>query len=113
MSARPAAVAVYATFPDIATAEEIGRDVVEAGLAACVNILPGMRAIYRWKEKIEEVDEVVAILKTRSDLSDELVESIESMHPYDTPAIIVLQITKGSGRYIDWVVSETSRSSPE
>jgi periplasmic divalent cation tolerance protein len=113
MSDRPDAKAVYATFPDIATAEEISRDMVEAGLAACVNILPGMRSIYHWKDKIEEVDEVVAILKTRKELAEELVAGIESMHPYDTPAIVVLGIDGGSGRYIDWILSETSRGPPE
>jgi periplasmic divalent cation tolerance protein len=109
MSADPPPIAVYATFPDIATAEEICRDMVEAGLAACVNILPGMRSIYRWQDKIEEVDEVVAIMKTRRDLTSELVAGIESMHPYDTPAIVALQIVEGSDRYLNWIVSETSR----
>ncbi len=52
-------VAVYATFPDLAVAERIGRAVIEAGLAACVNIVPGMRSIYRWKGAIESADEVI------------------------------------------------------
>jgi periplasmic divalent cation tolerance protein len=68
-----------------------------------------MRSIYHWQDKIEEVDEVVAIMKTRRDLAAELVAGIESMHPYETPAIVALKITEGSDRYIDWIVSATSR----
>jgi periplasmic divalent cation tolerance protein len=113
MSDKSAAVAVYATFPDIATAEEICRDIVEAGLAACANIIPGMRSIYHWKDKIEEVDEVVAIMKTRGDLAEELIESVESMHPYDTPAIVVLPLSQGSARYLEWIVATTTRGAPE
>ncbi len=104
----PAAViAVYSTFPDLAMAESIGGELVEAGLAACVNILPGMRSIYRWQGKIENDDEVVAIFKSQASRADELIAAIEVRHPYDTPAIVVLPITKGSASYLNWIVAET------
>ncbi|MCW5717100.1 MAG: divalent-cation tolerance protein CutA [Bauldia sp.] len=101
-------VSIHATFPDLATAERVGRDVVESGLAACVNILPGARSIYRWKGAIETADEVVAFFKTRGDLADRLCGAIAERHPYDTPAIVVLPVVGGSTRYLDWIVAETA-----
>jgi periplasmic divalent cation tolerance protein len=109
MSAEPdAAIAVYATFPDFATAEATGRRVVEKGLAACVNLLPSMRSIYRWQGAIEEADEVVAIFKSRAGRAEVLIAALEEAHPYDTPAIVVLPIEKGSRRYLDWILAETA-----
>lgn len=102
------AVSVYVTFPDLAAAESIGAAAVEARLAACVNILPGMRSIYRWQGATEVADEVVAFFKTRADLAERLCAVIAARHPYDTPAIVVLPIVGGSGRYIDWIVAETT-----
>lgn len=105
---RTGVVAVYVTFPDIATAEAIGRETVTAGLAACANLIPGMRSIYRWRGAIEEGDEIVGILKTRADLVDPLISAIEAVHPYETPAIVVLPIENGSEAYLDWINAETA-----
>lgn len=102
-----AAIALYATFPDFATAETIGRTVVENGLAACVNLIPGMRSIYRWQGAIENAEEVVAIFKSRAGRTEALIAALEAAHPYDTPAIVVLPIEGGSGRYLDWIRAET------
>jgi periplasmic divalent cation tolerance protein len=101
-------VAVYVTFPDMAAAEAIGGEIVEAGLAACINILPQMRSIYRWKGGISRDDEVVGIFKTRQGRADEVVAAIEARHPYETPAIVVLPIAGGGSRYLAWIVDETA-----
>ena len=101
------AVAIYATFPDVATAKTIGRDLVTAGIAACVNILPSMQSIYRWNGHLEEAEEVVAIMKTQYDRVEKLITEIERSHPYDTPAIVVLPIAQGSRPYLDWIIAET------
>ncbi len=101
------AVAIYSTYPDVETAEAIGAGLVEEGLAACVNILPAMRSIYRWQGAIEADDEVVAIVKSQRGRADEIVAAIEKRHPYDTPAIVVFPIVAGSRRYLDWIVAET------
>ncbi|MCW5696905.1 MAG: divalent-cation tolerance protein CutA [Bauldia sp.] len=101
-------VAIYVTFPDMATAEAIGGAVVEEGLAACINILPQMRSIYRWKGAISRDDEVVGIMKTRRARVEAIVAAIEARHPYETPAIVVLPIVGGSRGYLDWIVAETS-----
>jgi periplasmic divalent cation tolerance protein len=103
-----AAVSVYATFPDMQSADSIGTAIVEAGLAACANIIPGMRSIYRWQGKIERSEEVVAFIKTTAARVDEVIAAIEARHPYDTPAVVVLPIDKGSRRYLDWIARETA-----
>ena len=102
-----AAVAIYATFPDMETAEAIGRELVSARLVACANLLPEMKSIYRWDGALEEATEVVAILKTQPDRAERVIAEIERLHPYDTPAIVVLPIAKGSRRYLDWILAET------
>jgi periplasmic divalent cation tolerance protein len=105
-----AAVSVYATFPDMKSAEAIGESLVRGGLAACANLIPGMRSIYRWKGKIERGEEVVAFIKTTAAQADAVIAAIEAQHPYDTPAIVVLPIARGSRRYLDWIAEETAGS---
>lgn len=102
-----APVAIYATFPDMATAEAIGGALVERGLAACVNLIPGMRSIYRWQGAIEQAEEVLAIVKSREGEAAAVARAIETLHPYDMPEVVVLPITGGSARYLDWIRSET------
>lgn len=106
-SAATEAVIVYSTFPDLETAEAIGSELVESGLAACVNILPVMRSIYRWRGSIETDDEVVMLVKSQRSRNDAIVAAIEAAHPYDTPAIVVLPIISGSRRYLDWIAAES------
>lgn len=101
------AVAIYATFPDMASAEAASGAAVEEGLAACANLIPGMRAIYRWQGKIERGDEVVAILKTRRGREAALIEALKARHPYENPAIVTLPLIGGSADYLDWVVAES------
>ncbi len=101
-------VSVYATFPDAGSAESISAAIVESGLAACANLIPGMRSIFRWKGKIEHTEEVVAFIKTTAALADEVIAAIEARHPYDIPAIVVLPVATGSRRFLDWIAAETA-----
>lgn len=103
-----AAVSVYAAFPDMETAEAIGESLVRDRLAACANLIPGMRSIYRWEGRIERGEEVVAFIKTTAARAEAVIAAIEARHPYDTPAIVVLPIGQGSRRYLDWIAAETS-----
>jgi periplasmic divalent cation tolerance protein len=96
-------VSVYAIFADAEEAERIGRIVVEERLAACINILPGVRSVYRWKGEIESADEVAAILKTTPDASTALIARIAEMHSYDVPCIVTWPIDKVLGSYAEWV----------
>jgi periplasmic divalent cation tolerance protein len=96
-------VSVYAVFANPDEAERIGRTVVEERLAACINILPGVRSIYRWKGDVESADEVAAILKTSHEQADALITRIVSLHSYDVPCVVTWPIDKITGDYADWV----------
>jgi periplasmic divalent cation tolerance protein len=98
-------VSVYATFANADEAERIGRTVVDERLAACINILPGVRSIYRWQGAIESADEVAAILKTTSASADALITRIVTLHSYDVPCIVTWPIDKIVASYADWVES--------
>ena len=102
-------VSVYAVFANAEEAERIGRTVVEERLAACINILPPIRSIYRWKGKIESAEEVAAILKTHHWRADSLIERIARLHSYDTPCIVSWPIDKILGGYADWVEDSVIR----
>lgn len=101
-------VLVYTTYPSLVEAEQAGRLLVEKGLAACVNILPGMRSIYRWQGKIENADEVVMIVKTRDAQKAAVATEVKRSHSYDTPAILFLPADGGDAAYVDWILSESS-----
>ena len=98
-------VSVYAIFADAAEAERIGRAVVEERLAACINILPGVRSIYRWQGALETADETAAILKTTAVSADALVARIATLHSYEVPCIVTWPIDKVLASYADWVES--------
>lgn len=78
---------IYALFADAEEAERIGQQVVEEGLAGCVNILAPCRSIYRWQGAIERATEVPALFKTRAALAGPLSRRIADLHSYDVPAI--------------------------
>ena len=103
-------VLVYTTHPSLVEAEKSGRKLIEAGLAACVNILPGMRSIYRWKGAIEAADEVVMIVKTRASLAEQVSTAVRARHSYETPAVLVVPVDGGNQSFIDWILAETSES---
>src|SRR6266550_6171651 len=96
-------VSVYAVFATAEEAERIGRMVVEERLAACINIIPGVRSIYRWRGAIETADEVAAILKTSTAKADALITRIASLHSYEIPCIVTWPIDKVLGNYAAWV----------
>lgn len=100
-------VLVYTTYPSLVEAEKAGQSLVESGLAACVNILPGMVSIYRWKGAVERADEVVMIIKTRPELGARVADAVRASHPYEIPAILFLHTTGGGQPFIDWIFKET------
>lgn len=103
-------VVIYSTCPDAQTATTIGRALVEDRLAACVNILPDMRSIYRWDGAISEDREVVLIAKSQRGLVQEVTVRIRALHPFDTPAVVALDVIDGSADYLTWVLAETKVS---
>jgi periplasmic divalent cation tolerance protein len=101
-------VFVYVTAPSQAVAEKIAGAAVDARLAACANILPGMQSIYHWQGKIERAAETVLIFKTQAVHAAALQSLIVSLHPYDVPCVVVLPVTAGHAPYLDWVAAETT-----
>lgn len=105
-------VIVLVTGPDRETLVEIGRRVVENRLAACANVLDGVSSVYRWKGRVEEAGEALAILKTTPARTGPLEDSVRALHPYEEPEFIVLPVVGGSDSYIEWV-SRSVAESPE
>ena len=101
-------VLVYTTFPDEATALAVGEALVTEKLAACVNVIPGMRSIYAWKGAVERADEVVGIVKTRESLAEAVRAALKERHPYETPIILFLHVSGGDQGTLDWLTAETT-----
>ncbi|MFV0298028.1 MAG: divalent-cation tolerance protein CutA [Hyphomicrobiaceae bacterium] len=99
---------VYATFPSVEEAERIGGLLVQWRLAACVNLIDGMRSIYRWDGKIETGREVVGVIKTRRVLAERVVGAVKVLHSYDNPAVVVLPALGGSDTFLYWIRAETA-----
>lgn len=97
-------VVVLVTCSGLAEAREIAKAVVEARLAACVNILPGaVTSIYRWKGKVESAKERLLLIKTSRRRLAKLRTEIDKLHSYDVPEFIALPITAGSRKYLNWM----------
>lgn len=84
-------------------AERIARELVERRLAACVNIVPGLTSVYRWKGNVERDSELLLVIKTRLDRFEPLREVLVSAHPYEVPEVIVLPIVAGHAAYLAWL----------
>lgn len=98
---------VLITAPDEDEAVKIGKTLVEEKLAGCVNIIKGIRSIYFWQGKVEDEPEVLMIVKTKTDLFDELEKRVKSLHSYTVPEIIGIKIDKGSEGYLNWLTEVT------
>ena len=96
-------VSAYAVFANAEEAERIGRQMVEEGLAACVNILPACRSIYRLQGAVQSDDEVPALFKTVDYRAEALMTRIAGLHSYDVPCVVVWPIDKLLGSYAEWV----------
>jgi periplasmic divalent cation tolerance protein len=99
---------VYTTWPDLASAELAATTLLDAQLAACLNIIPGMISLYRWNGKTERGTEVVMLIKTRAALTDACIACVRQHHPYTNPAALVLPVSGGSPPFLDWIVAETA-----
>ena len=100
-------IVCYVTCPCLELAERLGRLCVKERLAACANILPGMRSIYRWKEGVETADETVLLFKTRAELLEALAARIRELHPYELPCVMALPIAGGDAAYLAWIEAES------
>lgn len=98
---------VSVTCPDEDTALKIARLVVERRLAACANIVPGIRTVYRWMGEISEDNEVLVTMKTREDFVETLYTAIVANHPYQQPAIEVVALADAGRGVAAWIRAET------
>jgi periplasmic divalent cation tolerance protein len=96
-------IVVLITAPSEEEAVKIATALVDEKLAACVNIVPGLRSIYRWEGKICDEREVLLMAKTKSSVFEKLKDRVRSLHPYTTPEIIAIPVTAGFEGYLKWV----------
>jgi len=105
----PAALICFCTCPEVYTAERIATALVEERLAACVNIVPGLRSIYRWEGAIEATDEVLLLIKTLPDRYPALQDRLRELHPYELPELLAVTSAFGLPDYLRWVADETRK----
>lgn len=106
-------IVVLTTCESEEQARPIAESLVALRLAACVQILPQMRSVYRWKGKVESATEVLVLIKTRRALLPRVSQEIEKLHPYDLPEVIALPVVDGLGRYLEWLDEQTEPQTPD
>jgi periplasmic divalent cation tolerance protein len=99
---------VYCTCPDEATAQRLATALVDDGLAACVNILPGVQSVYCWQGKRESAQEHLLIIKTLRAAYPQLENTVVRLHPYELPEVIAVPITQGLKGYLAWIDENVS-----
>jgi len=104
------ALVVLVTVPTAERAAEIARALVEERLAACGNVVPGVRSIYRWEGKVQDEGEVLLVLKTTAARFPALRDRLLALHPYEVPEVLALAVEAGAERYLTWIKDEVTSS---
>ncbi len=102
------AVLVLTTVPSADVGSALARSLVEARLAACVNVCPPMTSVYRWKGELQHDSECQVIVKTVRARLDAVSALIRALHPYDLPELLVVPIESGDAAYLAWLAAEAS-----
>jgi len=105
-------IVVLSTCAAEADAERLARALVEGRLAACVNVVPGVRSFYHWKGEIDSGVEFLLIIKTSRDLFPALRDELEKLHPYEVPELLALPVVAGAENYLSWFQANL-RGAPE
>lgn len=100
---------VYMTAENEEEAAKVGKVLVEKRLAACVNIMPGMRSMFWWDGGVQSEQEVVLLAKTRTDLVERLTRAVTDVHSYDVPCVVSLPMEGGNPDFLNWIYDETAR----
>ena len=101
------ALIVLTTLGAGADAAAFARTLVDERLAACVNVLPAMRSVYRWRGAVQEDDERQLVIKTWRDRLPALEARVRTLHPYEVPELLVLEVAGGGAAYLEWLSAET------
>ncbi len=99
-------IIIFITAPEDEEAQLIARVLLEQRKAACVNIVGGISSLYWWESDIEHNKESLLMVKTRSDLLDEVIRLVEEIHSYEVPEIIAIPVAGGNSEYLEWLNSE-------
>ena len=102
------ALAVLSTVGTSEDAERIARELVERGLAACVNVVAGVTSFYRWKGRLMRDEERLLVIKTRAESFEALRKALVRIHPYEVPEVIALPIERGHPPYLEWLARSVS-----
>jgi periplasmic divalent cation tolerance protein len=102
------ALVVLVTAPSADQAAALARALVEERLAACGNVIPGLRSIYRWEGQVQDEPEALLVLKTTRSRFEALRERVLALHPYEVPEVIALPVEVGSAPYLAWIAGETT-----
>ena len=99
---------VLTNLPDRPAADKLAEVLVSQGLAACVNVLAPCRSVYRWKDALQNDEEIPVLIKTTVARYPALEAAIRANHPYELPEIVALPVDRGLPAYLDWVSKETA-----
>jgi periplasmic divalent cation tolerance protein len=99
-------VIIFITAPEDEEAQLIARVLLEQRKAACVNIVGGISSLYWWEREIEQNKESLLIIKTRTNLLDEVIRLVKEIHSYEVPEIIAIPVAGGNSEYLEWVNNE-------
>jgi periplasmic divalent cation tolerance protein len=97
---------VLTMLPNADKAVEVARTLVEERLAACCNLIPAVRSIYRWEGKLQDENEVLLLLKTKSEQLERLKARILELHPYEVPEVLAVPVEAGYSGYLEWLAKE-------
>ena len=103
-------IVILCTAPDAEVGARLARGLVDEGLAACVNLVPGLRSFYRWEGEVHDDPEVQLLIKTPEARFEAVRTFLDAQHPYDVPEIIALPIVHGSEPYLAWMREQTGAS---
>lgn len=93
--------------PDQAIADQLAQTLIERRHAACVNVLPAVKSVYRWEGRIESAQEIPLLIKTSEDRYFDVEATIRALHPYEVPEIIALPVSQALPAYQQWLLGET------
>jgi periplasmic divalent cation tolerance protein len=96
------------TCPDDTVAADLSRQLVDKGLAACINRFGGLTSVYKWKGEMKEGTEVQLVIKTSVQAVDRLIDELQRLHPYELPEIIAIPISAGFAPYLEWIRESTT-----